>query len=221
MSELYMIVLQGKEELGNDPEAIKLWSELSGIDVESIDENTPFDIEIADKLLRTLPEVIERLKHKKKEEIEKVEKGLETLIESKESREEEDKGAGQLVEALKEEITKEHVFEIGEETEEEKEEIKEEVKVEKSPKEIEVHPTVKFLLSFENGEFKSHYGDPEKYLDTLKLLTKSEYRSFHISFHGDFTIYGENTGNRWIIAGIEEKHLGVVKVIFKDLKAQL
>lgn len=205
MSELYMIVLQGKEELSNDPEAIKLWSELSGIDIESIDENAPFDIEIADKLLRTLPEVIERLKHKKQEEIEKVEKGLEILIE-------EYKGEGQLVEALKEEISKEHVFEISEETEKE---------VEKSPLEIKVPSNLRFLLIFENGKFISHYGDPEKYLNTLKLLMRSDYKSFHISFHGDFTIYGENMGNRWVIAGIEEKHLGVVKVIFNDLKSQL
>ncbi|NPA80757.1 MAG: hypothetical protein GXO29_06895 [Thermotogae bacterium] len=84
MSELYMIVLQGKEELGNDPEAIRLWAELSGVDIESIDENTPFDIDTADRLLRTLPEVMERMRQRTTQELESLEEKLKQVLESKE-----------------------------------------------------------------------------------------------------------------------------------------
>jgi len=88
MSELYMIVLQGKEELGNDPEAIKLWAELSGVDIDSIDENTPFDIDMADRLLRTLPEVMEKMKERAMKDVESLEERLKKVLESRQEKEE-------------------------------------------------------------------------------------------------------------------------------------
>ncbi len=88
MSELYMIVLQGKEELGNDPEAIKLWAELSGVDIDAIDENTPFDIDMADRLLRTLPEVIEKMKERAMKDVESLEERLKRVLESRQEKEE-------------------------------------------------------------------------------------------------------------------------------------
>ncbi len=88
MSELYMIVLQGKEELGNDPEAIKLWAELSGVDIDAIDENTPFDIDTADRLLRTLPEVMEKMKERAMKDVESLEERLKKVLESRQEKEE-------------------------------------------------------------------------------------------------------------------------------------
>lgn len=218
MSELYMIVLQGKEELGNDPEAIKLWSELSGVDIESINENTPFDIEIADKLLRTLPEVLEKLKEKKKVDVEKVEKALETLMKEKESKEKSEEKEG-ILEVLKKEFEKSHIFEEIEETE--KEEVKEAIPVEEKPVEgISVPKGVKFVLEFSGGKFSKIYGD-WKDLGVLNSLLSQNLRSFHMGYIGNFTIYGEKIGNKWIIIGVDEGNLGVVKVVFSSLRRNL
>lgn len=62
MSELKLIVDQAVEEMGgwNDA-AIDRWTELSGVDVRAIDENTPFDIDVANRLLATFPQVLEEL----------------------------------------------------------------------------------------------------------------------------------------------------------------
>ena len=41
--------------------AIDRWSELSGVDVRAINDNTPFDIDVANRLLATFPQVLEEL----------------------------------------------------------------------------------------------------------------------------------------------------------------
>jgi len=41
--------------------AVDRWSELSGVDIRAIDENTPFDIDVANRLLATFPQVLEEL----------------------------------------------------------------------------------------------------------------------------------------------------------------
>ncbi len=62
MSELKLIVDQAIEEMGGwNDQAIDRWSELSGVDVRAIDENTPFDIDVANRLLATFPQVLEEL----------------------------------------------------------------------------------------------------------------------------------------------------------------
>jgi hypothetical protein len=62
MSELKLIVDQAVEEMGgwNDA-AMDRWSELSGVDVRAINDNTPFDIDVANRLLATFPQVLEEL----------------------------------------------------------------------------------------------------------------------------------------------------------------
>lgn len=62
MSELKLIVDQAVEELGgwNDA-AIDRWSELSGVDVRAINDSTPFDIDVANRLLVTFPQVLEEM----------------------------------------------------------------------------------------------------------------------------------------------------------------
>jgi len=63
MSELKIIVDQALEELGGwDDAAVDRWSELSGVDVRAIDDNTPFDIDVANRLLATFPQVMEERK---------------------------------------------------------------------------------------------------------------------------------------------------------------
>ena len=106
MSELYMIVLQGKEELGNDPEAIRLWAELSGVDIDSITEDTPFDIDVADRLLRSLPEVIERMREKSRKDVESLEERLKKVLESKQEKSE----ADELLEKLDKELAETPIF---------------------------------------------------------------------------------------------------------------
>jgi hypothetical protein len=50
--------------------AITYWSEISGIDIKSINENTPFDIDIVNKLLSTFPNVMSKISEFKEEIIE-------------------------------------------------------------------------------------------------------------------------------------------------------
>ncbi|MGB9589367.1 MAG: hypothetical protein ACPL68_00620 [Candidatus Hydrothermia bacterium] len=62
MSELKLIVDQAVEEMGgwNDA-AIDRWSELSGVDVRAINDTTPFDIDVANRLLATFPQVLKEM----------------------------------------------------------------------------------------------------------------------------------------------------------------
>ncbi|GEM_PF-925330 len=143
MSELYMIVLQGKEELGNDPEAIRLWAELSGVDIDSIKEDTPFDIDMADRLLRALPEVIERMREKSRRNVETLEERLKRVLESKQEK----SGADELLDKLDRELSETPIL-PEEELEEVKEPVQEPVRVEEPKIEVPTEP----LFAIEEGE---------------------------------------------------------------------
>ncbi len=120
-----MIVDQAIEELGgwNDA-AIDYWSEISGVDIRSIDENTPFDIEVANRLLATFPEVLQKFKKpaqepKAEEVVEGISEVAEELVKELEATEEEPE-----VVQVSEEV---EVREAAEEGEPEVEEVLEEV----------------------------------------------------------------------------------------------
>jgi len=192
MSELYMIILQGKEELGNDPDAIRLWAELSGVDINSIKEDTPFDIDIADRLLRTLPEVIERIKEKKRSEIEGLSKSLETIISEK-------KGVPrveEVFEVIKEEVEKPAIFE--EILSEERKDFPEQTR---------------FVFVFSEGKIQKMFGSWDKIGEILPILQKN-LKSFHLEYPGELIVYGERVDKRWIVAGFEERNLGVARILF-------
>jgi len=179
MSELYMIVLQGKEELGNDPDAIRLWTELSGVDINSIKEDTPFDIDIADRLLRTLPEVIERIKEKKrtiiseKKDVPKVEEVFPAIFEGVISQERKD---------------------LPEQT--------------------------RFVFVFSEGKIQKMFGSWDKIGEILPILQKN-LKSFHLEYPRELIVYGEKINKRWIVAGFEERNLGVAKILFSIVAKKL
>jgi gas vesicle protein len=175
MSELYMIVLQGKDELGNDPDAIRLWAELSGVDINSIKEDTPFDIDIADRLLRTLPEVIERIKEKKKKGVPKIE---------------------EVFEVIKKEVEKLAIFE-GVISEERK----------------DFPEQTRFVFVFSEGKIQRIFGSWDEIGEILPILQKN-LKSFHLEYPGELIVYGERVDRRWIVAGFEERNLGVAKILF-------
>jgi len=175
MSELYMIVLQGKEELGNDPDAIRLWAELSGVDINSIKEDTPFDIDIADRLLRTLPEVIERIKEKKKKGVPKLE---------------------EVFEVIKQEVEKPAIFE-GVISEERK----------------DFPEQTRFVFVFSDGKIQRIFGSWDEIGEILSILQKN-LKSFHLEYPGELIVYGERVDKRWIVAGFEERNLGVARILF-------
>ncbi len=193
MSELYMIVLQGKEELGNDPDAIRLWAELSGVDINSIKEDTPFDIDIADKLLRTLPEVIERIKEKKRSEIEGLSKSLETIISEK-------KG---VFEVIKEEVEKPAIFE-GVISEERK----------------DFPEQTRFVFIFSEGKIQKMFGSWDDIGEILPILQRN-LKSFHLEYPGELIVYGEKVDKRWIVAGFEERNLGIARTLFSIVAKKL
>jgi hypothetical protein len=170
-----MIVLQGKEELGNDPDAIKLWAELSGVDINSIKEDTPFDIDIADRLLRTLPEVIERIREKKKKGVPKVE---------------------EVFEVIKREVEKPAIFE-GVITEERK----------------DFPEQTRFVFVFSEGKIQRIFGSWDEIGEILPILQKN-LKSFHLEYPGELIVYGERVDKRWIVAGFEERNLGIARILF-------
>jgi len=182
MSELYMIVLQGKEELGNDPDAIRLWAELSGVDINSIKEDTPFDIDIADRLLRTLPEVIERIKEKKKKGVPKAE---------------------EVFEVIKQEVEKPAIFE--EVISEEKKDFPEQTR---------------FVFIFSDGKIQKIFGSWDEIGEILPILQKN-LKSFHLEYPGELIVYGERVDKRWIVAGFEERNLGVARILFSTVAKKL
>ena len=199
MSELYMIVLQGKEELGNNPDAIRLWAELSGVDINSIKEDTPFDIDIADRLLRTLPEVIERIKEKKRSEIEGLSKSLETIISEK-------KGVPkveEVFEVIKEEVEKSAIFE--EILSDERKDFPEQTR---------------FVFVFSEGKIQKIFGSWDDVGEILSILQKN-LKSFHLEYPGGLIVYGERVNKRWIVAGFEERNLGVAKILFSIVAKKL
>jgi hypothetical protein len=182
MSELYMIILQGKEELGNDPDAIRLWAELSGVDINSIKEDTPFDIDIADRLLRALPEVIERIKEKKKKGVPRVE---------------------EVFEVIKQEVEKPAIFE---------EVIREERK--------DFPEQTRFVFIFSDGKIQRIFGSWDKVGEILPILQKN-LKSFHLEYPGELIVYGERVDKRWIVAGFEERNLGVARILFSIVAKKL
>jgi len=199
MSEIYMIVLQGKEELGNDPDAIRLWAELSGVDINSIKEDTPFDIDIADRLLRTLPEVIERIKEKKRSEIEGLSKSLETIIGEK-------KGVPkveEIFEVIKEEVEKPAIFQ---------EILSEERK--------DFAKQTRFVFIFSDGKIQMIFGSWDDVGEIFSILQKN-LKSFHLEYSGELIVYGERVDNRWIVAGFEERNLGVARILFSIVAKKL
>jgi hypothetical protein len=177
-----MIVLQGKEELGNDPDAIRLWAELSGVDINSIKEDTPFDIDIADRLLRTLPEVIERIKEKKKKGVPKVE---------------------EVFEVIKREVEKPAIFE-GVISEERK----------------DFPEQTRFLFVFSEGKIQKIFGSWDDVGEILPILQKN-LKSFHLEYPGELIVYGEKVDKRWIVAGFEERNLGVARTLFSIVAKKL
>jgi hypothetical protein len=177
-----MIVLQGKEELGNDPDAIRLWAELSGVDINSIKEDTPFDIDIADRLLRTLPEVIERIKEKKKKGVPKVE---------------------EVFEVIKEEVEKLAIFE-GVISEEKK----------------DFPEQTRFVFIFSDGKIQKIFGSWDDVGEILPILQKN-LKSFHLEYPGELIVYGERVDKRWIVAGFEERNLGVARILFSIVAKKL
>ncbi len=183
MSELYLIVLQGKEELGNDPDAIRLWMELSGVDINTINENTPFDIDIADKLLRTLPEVIERMKEKK-------ERKGEPKIE-------------EVFEVIKKEVEKPTIFEEVEEK-----------------RNVDFPDQTKFVIIFSQGKVQKIFGSWDDLKDIITILQK-DIKSFHVEYRGDLIVFGEKRGKDWIIAGFEERNLGIARVLFSIVEKKI
>ncbi len=193
MSELYMIVLQGKEELGNDPDAIRLWAELSGVDINSIKEDTPFDIDIADRLLRTLPEVIERIKEKKRSEIEGLSKSLEKIISEKK----------EVFEVIKQEVEKPAIFEriISEERKDFPEQ-------------------TRFVFVFSEGKIQKMFGSWDDVGEILPILQKN-LKSFHLEYPGELIVYGEKVDKRWIVAGFEERNLGIARILFSIVAKKL
>ena len=188
MSELYMIVLQGKEELGNDPDAIRLWAELSGVDINSIKEDTPFDIDIADRLLRTLPEVIERIKEKKR-----------TIISEK-------KGVPkveEVFEVIKEKVEKPAIFEGV---------------ISKERKDFPEQ--TRFVFIFSDGKIQRIFGSWDDVGEILPILQKN-LKSFHLEYLGELIVYGERVDKRWIVAGFEERNLGVARILFSIVAKKL
>ncbi|NPB04694.1 MAG: hypothetical protein GXO39_09865 [Thermotogae bacterium] len=240
MSELYTIVLQGKEELGNDPEAIRLWAELSGVDIDSINENTPFDIDVADRLLRTLPEVINRMKRRTTEEIETLEEKLKKVLESREK--DETQEHRDLLEKLDEELESASIFPIEEDegetpeltksAEAEAEAVEPSIPEDASldlPLEIVIKESdipvadlvSLFKLSKNSVEVLKGKWPPD-YADVLlHLLRYGGVNRFHLTLKSGYKVWGEYEHNELLVGEFEVENVGVAKLLFEKVKRLL
>jgi hypothetical protein len=169
------------------------------VDINSIKEDTPFDIDIADRLLRTLPEVIERIKEKKRSEIEGLSKSLEKIISEK-------KGAPkveEVFEVIKQEVEKPAIFE-GVISEERK----------------DFPEQTRFVFVFSEGKIQKMFGSWDDVGEILPILQKN-LKSFHLEYPGELIVYGERVDKRWIVAGFEERNLGVARTLFSIVAKKL
>ncbi|MEO0145009.1 MAG: hypothetical protein ABIL49_08300 [candidate division WOR-3 bacterium] len=217
--------------------ALDYWSEISGINVKSIDETTPFDIEIVNKLLSTFPSVISKISEFKEEAIEIPEFSIEDIKES-ETIEDLDKELEMLMSALSssEEVIEEieEVKPVSEGLEKELQQLafslaKEE---EEKPKlEISQVKGIRLAAVISDGKIEKFYISKEtEYKPNLNKLTETiinlwsfvglnlyDFSSFHLKL-GDLILYVEKKEGKIYIVLVETETIGGAKFFVYGLE---
>ena len=143
--------------------------------------------------------MIERIKEKKRSEIEGLSKSFETIISEK-------KGVPKMeevFEVIKQEVEKPAIFE--EILSKEKKDFPEQTR---------------FVFIFSEGKIQKIFGSWDDVGEILPILQKN-LKSFHLEYPGELIVYGERVDKRWIVAGFEERNLGVARILFSIVAKKL
>lgn len=238
--EIKLIVDNAVEELRNKglsddaiDRAISYWSEISNVDIKSISDNTPFDIDIVNKLLSTFPSVLNRIQDFKEEIIqipefsieefkseevgEDLEKELEALMDilSGSQEEEEEETTGSVSKELEKEL-QELAFSLA--TEEFQEQKVSEIKGVRLVGVISNNKLERFFISKEL-EYKPNLN---KLIETISSLWSvlglnlEGFSSFHVKL-GGLILYGEKKDDKIYIILAESETIGGAKFLVYGL----
>ncbi len=224
--ELKLIVENAIDELrkaGLDSKAIDkaldYWSQISGVNVKEIDERTPFDIEMANKLLTTFPEVMS-----KKDEFLKTEEETIALDELAHVLEDVFEGEEQKVKIVEEE-TEEKLKKLVEELSETKEDVQPkmlDIKGLRMTAVLEDSSVVELQVSKEASRKPELSKLVEFVANVWKLLGYDieGYDSFHFK-KGSVVVYGERIGRRTYLVVAESETVGGAKFFVLALSGGL
>ncbi len=223
---------KGLDNTGID-RAISYWSEVSGIDIKKIDENTPFDIDIVNKLLSTFPNIISKIDEFKEEKIEIPEFSIED-IKSEEIDESLEKELEMLMNVLSgtEEIEVEEIEEIKAVDEELEKELQklafslvEEQKIEeKAETKVPEIKGIRLAAIISGGKIEKFLVSKEtEYSPNLSKLIETisniwslvglnlyDFDSFHVKL-GSLTLYIEKRENKIYLVLVETETVGGAK----------
>jgi hypothetical protein len=78
----------------------------------------------------------------------------------------------------------------------------------------------RFVFVFSEGKIQRIFGSWDDVGEILPILQKN-LKSFHLEYPGELIVYGERVDKRWIVAGFEERNLGVARILFSIVAKKL
>ncbi|MCS7244967.1 MAG: hypothetical protein RMJ38_02410 [candidate division WOR-3 bacterium] len=208
--------------------AISYWSEISNVDIKSINESTPFDIDIVNKLLSTFPGVLSRIQDFKEEIIEIPEFSIEEF-KSEEVSEDLEKELEALMHILsaEEETPKSVSKELEEELQELAFSLADEQTQEQKISEIR---GVRLVGIVSNNKLERFFISKEleykpnlsKLIETISNLWSmlglnlEGFSSFHVKLEG-LILYGEKKDDKIYIVLAESETIGGAKFLVYGL----
>jgi hypothetical protein len=213
--------------------AITYWSEISGIDIKSINENTPFDIDIVNKLLSTFPNVMSKISDFKEEIIEIPEFSIEEF-KSEDVSEDLEKELEMLMNILSspEEVEEvEKIKSVDENLEKELRELAFSLAEEEPKAKISDIKSVRMAIILSNGKVEKFMISKEtdykpnisKLIETISNLWSilgldlNGFDSFHLKLK-DLTLYIQKRENKIYVVLVETETVGGAKFFIYGLE---
>ncbi len=209
--------------------AITYWSEISGIDIKSINENTPFDIDIVNKLLSTFPNVMSKISEFKEEIIEIPEFSIEEF--KSEDLEKELEMLMNILSSPEEVEEVEKIKPLDENLEKELRELAFSLAEEEPKAKISDIKSVRMAIILSNGKVEKFMISKEtdykpnisKLIETISNLWSilgldlNGFDSFHLKLK-DLTLYIQKRENKIYVVLVETETVGGAKFFIYGLE---
>jgi len=209
--------------------AITYWSEISGIDIKSINENTPFDIDIVNKLLSTFPNVMSKISEFKEEIIEIPEFSIEEF--KSEDLEKELEMLMNILSSSEEVEEVEKIKPVDENLEKELRELAFSLAEEEPKAKISDIKSVRMAIILSNGKVEKFMISKEtdykpnisKLIETISNLWSilgldlNGFDSFHLKLK-DLTLYIQKRENKIYVVLVETETVGGAKFFIYGLE---
>jgi hypothetical protein len=209
--------------------AITYWSEISGIDIKSINENTPFDIDIVNKLLSTFPNVMSKISEFKEEIIEIPEFSIEEF--KSEDLEKELEMLMNILSSPEEVEEVEKIKPVDENLEKELRELAFSLAEEEPKAKISDIKSVRMAIILSNGKVEKFMISKEtdykpnisKLIETISNLWSilgldlNGFDSFHLKLK-DLTLYIQKRENKIYVVLVETETVGGAKFFIYGLE---